>query len=62
MGWKLTDVPDGLAAINGPVGVTEGGSVEHFQRRRQTLLLHQRINVLAAIGYVTPEISTCVYA
>ena len=32
MDLKFADVPDGLAAIQDPVGFTADGSVENFQR------------------------------
>jgi hypothetical protein len=40
-----------------PVGFTADGSVENFQRRRQTELKHGRISMLATMGYITPEIT-----
>ena len=39
-----------------PAGFTADGSVENFQRRRQTELKHGRISMLATMGYITPEI------
>ena len=38
-----------------PAGFTADGSVEDFQRRRQTELKHGRISMLATMGYITPE-------
>ena len=38
-----------------PAGFTADGSVENFQRRRQTELKHGRISMLATMGYITPE-------
>merc|ERR1712060_458424 len=40
-----------------PVGYTADGSVENFNRRRQTELKHGRIAMLATMGYITPEIT-----
>merc|ERR1712176_1507565 len=40
-----------------PVGFTLDGSVENFQRRRQTELKHGRVSMLACMGYMTPEIT-----
>ncbi|CAK9098032.1 unnamed protein product, partial [Durusdinium trenchii] len=40
-----------------PAGFTADGSVEDFQRRRQTELKHGRISMLATMGYITPEIT-----
>merc|ERR1719221_541277 len=40
-----------------PVGYTTDGSVENFNRRRQTELKHGRISMLATMGYITPEIT-----
>ncbi|CAK9085174.1 unnamed protein product, partial [Durusdinium trenchii] len=37
-----------------PAGFTADGSVENFQRRRQTELKHGRISMLATMGYITP--------
>ena len=38
-----------------PAGFTADGSVENFERRRQTELKHGRISMLATMGYITPE-------
>jgi len=40
-----------------PVGYTTDGSVENFNRRRQTELKHGRISMLATMGYITPELT-----
>merc|ERR1712039_959076 len=40
-----------------PVGFTTDGSVENFNRRRQTELKHGRISMLATMGYITPELT-----
>merc|ERR1719389_776705 len=40
-----------------PAGFTADGSVENFQRRRQTELKHGRVSMLATMGYITPEIT-----
>ncbi|CAE8602429.1 unnamed protein product [Polarella glacialis] len=40
-----------------PAGFTADGSVENFNRRRQTELKHGRISMLATMGYITPEIA-----
>jgi len=40
-----------------PAGLTADGSVENFNRRRQTELKHGRIAMLATMGYITPEIT-----
>lgn len=40
-----------------PAGFTKDGSVEFFNRRRQTELKHGRISMLATMGYITPEIT-----
>ncbi|CAE8595744.1 unnamed protein product [Polarella glacialis] len=40
-----------------PAGFTADGSVENFNRRRQTELKHGRISMLATMGYITPEIT-----
>merc|ERR1712203_763703 len=40
-----------------PLGFTADGSVENFQRRRQTELKHGRISMLATMGYITPELT-----
>ncbi len=39
-----------------PAGFTADGSVENFNRRRQTEIKHGRISMLATMGYITPEI------
>ena len=43
-----------------PAGFTADGSVENFQRRRQTELKHGRISMLATMGYITPERLCCI--
>ncbi|CAE8741390.1 unnamed protein product [Polarella glacialis] len=40
-----------------PAGFTADGSVENFNRRRQTEIKHGRISMLATMGYITPEIT-----
>lgn len=40
-----------------PAGLSADGSAENFKRRRQTELKHGRISMLAAMGYITPEIT-----
>jgi len=40
-----------------PAGWTEDGSVENFKRRRQVELKHGRVSMLAAMGYMTPELT-----
>ena len=40
-----------------PAGFTADGNVEDFARRRQTEIKHGRIAMLAAMGYITPEIN-----
>merc|ERR1711948_217902 len=40
-----------------PAGFTADGSVENFQRRRQTELKHGRVSMLATMGYITLEIT-----
>jgi hypothetical protein len=40
-----------------PVGFTQDGDVAAFQRRRQVELKHGRISMLAAMGFMTPEIT-----
>merc|ERR1719287_147667 len=39
-----------------PAGFCKDGNVENFARRRQTELKHGRISMLAAMGYITPEL------
>merc|ERR1711972_994176 len=38
-------------------GYTKDGSVENFQRRRGTEIKHGRVSMLAAMGYITPELT-----
>ncbi|KAL9139509.1 Light-harvesting complex [Amphidinium carterae] len=40
-----------------PVGFTADGNVASFRRRRTVELKHGRISMLAAMGYMTPEIT-----
>eukprot|EP00403_Amphidinium_massartii_P020428 CAMPEP_0178398186 /NCGR_PEP_ID=MMETSP0689_2-20121128/14643_1 /TAXON_ID=160604 /ORGANISM="Amphidinium massartii, Strain CS-259" /LENGTH=461 /DNA_ID=CAMNT_0020018941 /DNA_START=81 /DNA_END=1466 /DNA_ORIENTATION=- len=40
-----------------PVGFTADGNVAAFKRRRSVELKHGRISMLAAMGYMTPEIT-----
>merc|ERR1711998_38719 len=40
-----------------PAGFTTDGSVENFARRRQTEIKHGRVAMLAAMGYITPELT-----
>jgi hypothetical protein len=40
-----------------PAGFTADGSVQNFARRRQTEIKHGRISMLAAMGYITPELT-----
>ena len=45
-----------------PAGFAADGNAENFARRRQTEIKHGRIAMLAAMGYITPEIrlrTTC---
>merc|ERR1712039_484078 len=39
-----------------PAGFTKDGDSAKFKRRRQTELKHGRVSMLAAMGYMTPEI------
>merc|ERR1712070_1208358 len=39
------------------MGFTADGNVEDFARRRQTEIKHGRVAMLAAMGYITPEIT-----
>jgi len=39
-----------------PIGFTADGDEAAFKRRRQTELKHGRISMLAAMGYITPEL------
>jgi len=40
-----------------PLGLALDGDVDTFKRRRETELKHGRISMLAAMGYITPEIA-----
>merc|ERR1711948_218963 len=40
-----------------PAGFSADGSVENFNRRRQTELKHGRVSMLATMGYITPELT-----
>merc|ERR1712183_999551 len=40
-----------------PAGFAADGSVENFNRRRQTELKHGRVSMLATMGYITPELT-----
>jgi len=40
-----------------PLGLASDGDVDTFKRRRETELKHGRISMLAAMGYITPEIA-----
>eukprot|EP00971_Amphidinium_carterae_P010951 215962-Amphidinium_carterae.1 len=40
-----------------PVGFTADGNVASFRRRRTVELKHGRISMLAAMGYITPEVT-----
>jgi len=40
-----------------PLGFTADGSQENFKRRRATEIKHGRIAMLAAMGYITPEVT-----
>eukprot|EP00424_Heterocapsa_rotundata_P000356 CAMPEP_0168648772 /NCGR_PEP_ID=MMETSP0503-20121227/10400_1 /TAXON_ID=89963 /ORGANISM="Heterocapsa rotundata, Strain SCCAP K-0483" /LENGTH=142 /DNA_ID=CAMNT_0008692295 /DNA_START=93 /DNA_END=517 /DNA_ORIENTATION=+ len=40
-----------------PAGFAADGNAENFARRRQTEIKHGRIAMLAAMGYITPEIT-----
>merc|ERR1711977_792939 len=40
-----------------PAGLAADGSIENFNRRRQTELKHGRVCMLATMGYITPEIT-----
>merc|ERR1719243_371575 len=40
-----------------PLGLSKDGNAEQFQRRRSTELKHGRVSMLAAMGYMTPEIT-----
>merc|ERR1712039_472052 len=39
-----------------PAGFTADGNAEDFSRRRATDIKHGRISMLAAMGYITPEL------
>jgi len=40
-----------------PLGLAKDGDVDTFKRRRETELKHGRISMLAAMGYITPEVA-----
>merc|ERR1719416_324554 len=40
-----------------PAGFTADGNAENFARRHQTEIKHGRVAMLAAMGYITPEIT-----
>jgi hypothetical protein len=40
-----------------PAGFAADGDEEDFKRRRQSELKHDRIAMLATMGYITPEIT-----
>merc|ERR1712099_173295 len=40
-----------------PLGLAKDGDVDTFKRRRETELKHGRISMLAAMGYMTPEVA-----
>ena len=40
-----------------PAGFTQDGSVANFKRRRQTVIKHGCVSMLATMGYITPEIT-----
>merc|ERR1719333_568908 len=40
-----------------PLGLSKDGDEEGFRRRRATELKHGRVSMLAAMGYMTPEIT-----
>merc|ERR1712141_710508 len=40
-----------------PLGLASDGDVDTFKRRRETELKHGRISMLAAMGYITPEVA-----
>jgi len=39
-----------------PLGLASDGDTDTFKRRRETELKHGRISMLAAMGYITPEV------
>jgi len=39
-----------------PLGLAKDGDVDAFNRRRETEIKHGRISMLAAMGYITPEL------
>jgi len=39
-----------------PLGLSKDGDVDTFNRRRESELKHGRISMLAAMGYITPEL------
>merc|ERR1719361_1943875 len=39
-----------------PLGLAKDGDVDTFNRRRESELKHGRISMLAAMGYITPEL------
>jgi hypothetical protein len=40
-----------------PLGLAKDGDVDSFKRRRETEIKHGRISMLAAMGYITPEVA-----
>merc|ERR1711992_105021 len=40
-----------------PLGFTRDGNVASFRRRREVEIKHGRISMLAAMGYITPEVA-----
>ena len=40
-----------------PAGLTADGSVKNFACRRQIYFKHGRVSMLAAIGFITPELA-----
>jgi len=39
-----------------PLGLAKDGDIDTFKRRRETEIKHGRISMLAAMGYITPEV------
>merc|ERR1712203_1241469 len=40
-----------------PLGLSRDGDMDTFKRRRSTEIKHGRVSMLAAMGYITPEIA-----